>query len=63
MNYLVHFIKKAEEIDKKDEYLGSVIIDDVNVNEQFTLISKAFRHASNVCLLADKVKVEKLYNK
>lgn len=52
---------KGKEIGRKYSYLGSVIIDDSNVdNTNLTLIGKAYRHGGSVNLLADKVTLEEI---
>lgn len=55
--YRVSFFKKGEE---KDEHLGSVIVDEVGISQNLTLVAKAFRQASPVCLLADKTITERI---
>lgn len=67
-NYKVLFYKaeverneEGKEVNKTYKYLGSTTIDDVGVdNKNLTLTSKAFRRASDICLLADKVTLEQL---
>ena len=43
----------------KDDYLGSVVVDDEGMTSG-TITGKAFRQAPEKCLLADRVKIEKL---
>ncbi len=67
-NYKVNFYKvekelneKGKEVNRKYSHVGSVTIDDCNVdNINLTLISKAYRHANNNLLMADKVTVEEI---
>lgn len=57
-NYRVHFYRKDKE---EDEYLGNVVVDDVGVDDtNMTVESKAFRHALEQCLRADKIYIERI---
>jgi hypothetical protein len=59
-NYEVTFYKKDFDPHtgkRKDERLGSVVIDDHGVNQEMTIAAKAFRHAQGRCFAADRVVV------
>lgn len=59
-SYKVTFYKKASEEESKDEFLGQVVVDDIGVSQNFTLVAKAFRLATSNCLLADKTITERV---
>lgn len=68
-NYKVVFFKKEEKNEKNKEglvskettykFLGHVFVDDYGIDDEHTLISKAYRHAPNFSH-ADKVLVERV---
>lgn len=68
MNYRIEFFKVEKDRDEKGKLkktgslsrLGDVVVDDTSVTDSFPLVSKAFRHASEVCQTADKVVVHRL---
>jgi hypothetical protein len=66
-NYRVTFYKLEKENDEKgksfvkdSKYLGSVVVDDSGTGTNLTLTAKAFRQASEICQIADKVRIEQL---
>jgi hypothetical protein len=66
-NYRVTFYKLKKEEDSKgkpvvtgQEYVGSVVVDDDGTGKELSITGKAFRHAPNTYLYADKVVVEQL---
>lgn len=67
-NYKIAFFKIEREQNEKgklvktgkQDYLGSVYVDDNGVDDSFTLTAKAWRHAPGVCLNADLVKIEQV---
>lgn len=65
-NYKVSFFKIERETDKDgneikkgESFLGSVIVDD-HGTDRMSIVSKAYRHASDAAQTADKVKVEEI---
>lgn len=62
-NYRIEFYrtnKDEESEDKKEEFLGSVVVEDTGTDRDFTLLSKGFRQAQVYCLLADKTIIRKI---
>lgn len=55
-NYSVSFYHTGE----KEEFLGSVVVDDHGTSAGYTIQAKAFRHASPKCVLANKVLVSEI---
>ena len=62
-NYRIEFYKTNKDDESgeaKEEFLGSVNVDDTGTDRDFTLLSKGFRQAQVYCLLADKTIIRKL---
>lgn len=61
-NYRVTFYKKADQNkdDQKDEYLGTIVVDDFGLENGTSIVGKAFRQASPNCLMADKTITERV---
>lgn len=50
----------ASDDDKKDEFLGFVILNDYGVDNTLSIVGKAFRQASPICLIADRTITERV---
>jgi len=58
--YEVTFYKKPEKPGEQDKVLGRVMVDDHGVDENFTIIAKAFRRAEESLFFANRVKVKQV---
>lgn len=60
-NFKVSFFKTPpKDSDDKEEFLGSIVVDDHGVGIDLTITAKAFRVASPGVLSANKVIVQKV---